>query len=317
MPCSRSPSPPQGPHGPQTCGGDRPWVGPLWICGSGRCDGGGVTCSDLMCLRDICYARPDGVELCLDVVGPAPLPSDPVPVAVRVDGCPGWGPGDRGAAMLPFVNPAMARAGFLAVGISVRHSGQAIFPAQLEDVQAAVRWLRRNPLGLPVNPERIGIWGQSAGGHLAAMAGAKPSGTPGDEVQAVVTISGPSDLTRPGGDMRIDRPSPVTALVGGVRPEQLRAASPVAYVTTGAPPYLIIHGTRDETVPYEQGELLHRALLAAGADSRLVPIAGGHHNLLDDPDAPYDGQVWYDVANEAARFFQRHLGVGQGSAART
>jgi dipeptidyl aminopeptidase/acylaminoacyl peptidase len=93
----------------------------------------------------------------------------------------------------------------------------------------------------------------------------------------------------------------------GTHLEQMRAASPVAHVAAGAPPYLIIHGTLDETVPYEQAELLHRALLAVGADSRLLPIAGGHHNLLEDPDAPYDGQVWYDVAEEAARFFQRQL----------
>jgi acetyl esterase/lipase len=246
----------------------------------------------MICLLDICYARPGGVELCLDVVGPSPLPVRPLPVVVRVDGCPGWGPGDRGAAMLPFVNPAMARAGFLAVGISVRNSGQAVFPAQLHDVQAALRWLRVNPLGLPVDPGRIGLWGQSAGGHLTAMAGLNPNSTPGVDVEAVVTIGGPSDLTRPGGEMRIDRPSPVTALVGGessTHLEQLCAASPVAHVAAGAPPYLIIHGTLDETVPYEQAELLHRALLAVGADSRLLPIAGGHHNLLEDPDAPYDG----------------------------
>ncbi|MFD3406404.1 prolyl oligopeptidase family serine peptidase [Kribbella sp. NPDC058693] len=254
------------------------------------------------------YARPGGVELCLDVV--LPLPSAAVPVVVRVDGCPGWGPGDRRAAMLPFVNPAMARAGFVAVGISVRDSGQAVFPAQLDDVQAAVRWLRRNPLGLPIDPERIGIWGQSAGGHLAAMAGLCGSADAG--VQAVVTIGGPSDLTRQGGEMRIDRPSPVTALVGGDT-SRLRAASPVAHVRAGAPPYLIIHGTSDETVPYEQAELLRHALRAVGTDSRLLPIAGGHHNLLPDPDAPYDGQVWYDVADEVARFFKRQLGVGSGT----
>src|SRR3954471_24869819 len=109
--------------------------------------------SGLSCLLDVPYATAGGVELCLDVVGT--LPSEPLPVVVRVDGCPGWGPGDRKAAMLPFVNPAMARGGFLAVGISVRHSGQAVFPAQLEDVQAAVNWLRRNALGLPVDGEHI------------------------------------------------------------------------------------------------------------------------------------------------------------------
>ncbi|MER7250619.1 prolyl oligopeptidase family serine peptidase [Kribbella sp. NPDC000426] len=241
------------------------------------------------------------------MVWATPSASSPMPVAVRVDGCPGWGPGDRRAAMLPFVGPAMARAGFLAVGISVRHSGQAVFPAQLEDVQAAVSWLRRNPLGLPVDGDHIGVWGQSAGGHLASMAGL--SSSQGAAVQAVVTISGPSDLTRGGGEMHIDRPSPVMALVGG-ETSRLSAASPVAHVRAGAPPYLIIHGTSDETVPYEQAELLHRALLAAGTDSRLLPIPGGHHNLLDDPDAPYDGQVWYDVADEAAQFFTRQLAAG-------
>jgi acetyl esterase/lipase len=264
--------------------------------------------SGLTCLLDVPCARHGGVELCLDVLGT--LPSDPLPVVVRVDGCPGWGPGDRRAAMLPFVGPAMARAGLLAVAISVRDSGQAVFPAQLEDVQAAVSWLRRNPLGLPVDVDHIGIWGQSAGGHLAAMTGLCNSADA--DVQAVVTISGPSDLTRGGGEMHIDRPSPVTALVGGDT-SRLRAASPVARVKAGAPPYLIIHGTADETVPYEQAELLHRALLTAGAHSRLVPIAGGHHNLLPDPEAPYDGQIWYDVAAEAAQFFRRHLGVGRRS----
>lgn len=106
--------------------------------------------------------------------------------------------------------------------------------------------------------------------------------------------------------MSIDRPSPVTALVGG-HLERLAAASPVAHVRPDAPPFLIVHGTRDEAVPYDQAERLHRALRAEGVDSRLLPIAGGHHNLRRDPQAPYEGQVWRRVANEAARFFQRHL----------
>lgn len=267
---------------------------------------------DLTRLPNICYASPDGVDLHLDVLGPAPLPTSPLATIVRIDGCPGWGPGDRSSAMLPFANPALARAGLLTVAISVRHSGQAIFPAPLRDVQAALRWLRQNQVDLPVDPGRIGVWGHSAGGHLAAMAGltALGHGTPRDEVQAVVTVSGPSDLTRPGGAMQIDRPSPVTALVGGevsTHLEQLRAASPIAHVAAGAPPFLIIHGTRDETVPYEQAERLHRALLAAGADTQLLPIAGGHHNLRRDPYARYAGQVWHNVASEAARFFRRHL----------
>ena len=274
--------------------------------------------SDLTRLLDIPYASPGGVDLYLDVLGPAPLPTAPLPTIVRIDGCPGWGPGDRSSAMLPFANPALARAGFLTVAISVRHSGQAIFPAQLRDVQAALRWLRQNPVGLPVDPDHIGAWGHSAGGHLAALAGltalggsrSRSHGTSRDDVQAVVTISGPNDLARPGGAMQIDRPSPVTKLVGGdvsTHREQLRAASPVAHVAIGAPPFLIIHGTADETVPYEQAERLHRALLAQGADTQLLPIAGGHHNLRRDPHARYEGQVWHNVASEATRFFRHHL----------
>jgi acetyl esterase/lipase len=206
--------------------------------------------------------------------------------------------------LLPFANPALARAGLLTVAISVRHSGQAVFPAQLHDVQAALRWIHLNPIGLPIDPDRVGIWGQSAGGHLAALAGltsGRRGSTAGAYVHAVVTISGPSDLLRPGGAMRIDRPSPVTALVGGdvtTHREQLRAASPVRQVSADAPPFLIIHGTADETVPYEQGERLHRALLAVGAQSRLLPIAGGRHDLGND---------WYAVAAEAARFFKSTL----------
>ncbi|TDW98718.1 prolyl oligopeptidase family protein [Kribbella sp. VKM Ac-2566] len=261
-----------------------------------------ATRSELTHLADVRYARLDGIDLCLDVLGPAPLPTTPLPTVVRIDGCPGWGPGDRSSALLPFANPTLVRAGFLTVAISVRHSGQAIFPAQLHDVQAALDWLRRNPLGLPIDPDRIGIWGQSAGGHLAALAGlASVRRTAVANVHAVVTISGPSDLLRPGGALRIDRPSPVTALVGGdvsTHREQLRAASPIAQVSAGAPPFLIIHGTADETVPYEQAERLHRALLAVGAPSRLLAIDGGRHDLRDD---------WYAVADEAARFFAEHF----------
>lgn len=246
-------------------------------------------------LKDICYATEGGIALHLDVLGPEPLPTAPLPTVVRIDGCPGWGPGDRSSALLPFANPVLARAGFLTIAISVRHSGQAVFPAQLDDVQAALRWVHRNPLGLPIDPGRVGVWGQSAGGHLAALAGLHRSRrTP---IHAVVTISGPSDFLRPGGDLRIDRSSPVTALVGGnvtTHHDQLRAASPVTHVAAGAPPFLIVHGTADETVPYEQAERLHQALLAVGASSRLLPVVGGDHDLR---------AARYDVAHEVVRFF--------------
>lgn len=273
----------------------------------------------LTCLINVAYARaPGDVQLALDVLGPYPLPETPLPTVVRIDGLPAWGRGTRSTAMLPFANPLLAEAGFLTVAPSVRDSGRAVFPAQLDDIRATLRWLRHNPLGLPIAGDRIGIWGQSAGGHLAALAGlagsVHPAGDRAPEsdttVQAVVTISGPSDLLHPGGQMLNDRPSPVTALVGGdvtTHRAQLKQASPVSHVTSAAPPFLIVHGTLDETVPYEQAERLHGALRAAGAESELLTIDGGHHNLQADPDNLYDGRAWYDVGAAAIQFFERHL----------
>jgi dipeptidyl aminopeptidase/acylaminoacyl peptidase len=115
--------------------------------------------------------------------------------------------------------------------------------------------------------------------------------------------------------MRIDCPSPATALVCGdqtTHREQLRLASPSAHVAAGAPPFLIIHGTHDETVPYNQAERLHQALRAERADTQLLPIFGAHHNLRTDPKAPYEGQIWYDVAGAAVCSFHRHLPRSNG-----
>ncbi len=197
----------------------------------------------------------------------------------------------------------LAAAGFLAAAISVRLSWQAPFPAQIQDVKAAIRWRRSRAGDFPIDPERIGIMGDSAGGHLAALAaltGDHPdlegdSGSPGhsSQVQAVVTISGPSDLLTLG-DIKSDSPAPptpvrfardlhgvdacLTQLFGGPlreRQDLMRKASPISHVRRDAPPFLIVHGTRDETVPFDQGERLHRALEQGGARTRFVPVDGG------------------------------------------
>ena len=284
----------------------------------------------LTCILDLPYALrgpaldpaygADGVELCLDVLGPSPLPDTPLPTVVRIDGCPGWGPGHRNAGIGPFANPVLAEAGFLTVSVSVRHSRQAMFPAQLHDAQAAVRWLRTNPLRLPIDGTRIGIWGQSAGGHLAALLALvgdnhlgdqpHPDAPPSCRVQAAVTIAGPSDFLTPGGEMVNHVPSPVTELFGGdvtTHHEQMRQASPLTHVTAPAPPFLIIHGTNDETVPYYQAKLLHQALQEAGADSRLLPIPGGYHNLRPDPRPTDNGPVPHNAGQAVLGFFDRHL----------
>lgn len=193
-------------------------------------------------------------------------------------------------------------------------SWQAPFPAQLHDIKAAIRWLRANAEHYPVDPDRIGIIGDSAGGHLAALTALtadRPeldgdSGSPGHSsaVQAAVAISAPTDLLRLADlDMHRVPPMPpvrlardlhgagdaLTQLFGGPlaeRRELLRLASPLTHVGPPAPPFLIVHGTRDETVPFDQGERLHHALITAGSNSTFVPIEGGFHNLRDNPDLP-------------------------------
>jgi dipeptidyl aminopeptidase/acylaminoacyl peptidase len=87
----------------------------------------------------------------------------------------------------------------------------------------------------------------------------------------------------------------------------MRLASPIQYVNHAAPPFLIIHGTDDDTVPFEQGARLHRALQGAGVDTTLIPIEGGHHNLRDQPELPYGGEVWDSVTDRTIEFFRHHL----------
>ena len=88
----------------------------------------------------------------------------------------------------------------------------------------------------------------------------------------------------------------------------MRLASPINHVHAEAPPFLIIHGTRDETVPFDQGKRLQQALITAGASTTFIPIEGGHHNLRHDPDLSYDGEVWHDVlCKKTIEFFDHNL----------
>lgn len=292
----------------------------------------------LTSLAGIPYGPEDRPTLVMDLLAPYPLPDRPLPTVIRVTGG-GWVEENRASAT---VSPHhgvgirfLAAAGFLAAAISVRLSWQAPFPAQIHDVKAAIRWLRSRSGDYPIDPDRIGIMGDSAGGHLAALAaltGDNPdlegdSGSPGhsSQVQAVVTISGASDLSTLG-DIESDRPAPptpvrfardlhgadefLTQLFGGPlreRQDLMRMASPINHVHRDAPPFLIVHGTRDETAPFAQGQRLHRALEQVGASTSFVPVDGGYHNLRDDPDLPYGGNIWHDIGEQTIDFFRHHL----------
>ncbi|MBM7784908.1 alpha/beta hydrolase [Tenggerimyces flavus] len=294
-----------------------------------------INSEPLTSITGIRYGRTDLPTLVLDLLGPYPLPDRPLPTVIRVTG-PGWTEENRaGYSVSRLGIRFLAAAGFLAGAISVRLSWQAPFPAPIHDVKAAIRWLRAHTDDYPIDPDRIGILGDSAGGHLAALAGLTSdnpdiegdSGSPGysSTVQAVVAISANSDFlsldscqsTQPPPQPPIrfcrDLGGPVdtlSQLFGGPlaqRQDLMRLASPINHVHRDAPPYLIVHGTRDETVPFEQGEHLHRALEQAGATTTFIPIEGGYHNLRDNPDLPYDSDVWDNIGEQTIEFFDHHL----------
>jgi len=186
--------------------------------------------------------------------------------------------------------------GFAVAAINYRLSQHAVFPAQIEDGKAAVRWLRANAARYGYDPERVASYGASAGGHLAAMLGTAGDATVfevganlevSSRVQAVVDFFGPTDFLqmdahRPSPEAMVhDTPdSPESQLVGGPirdNPERVARANPITYVTPDDPPFLVVHGDADLLVPHHQSELLEAALRKAGVRVRLVTIPGGPH----------------------------------------
>lgn len=217
------------------------------------------------------------------------------PVVIWLHGG-GWFTGDR--TLAPDLHTYFARTGIAMASIEYRLTGDAIFPAQLHDVRAAIRFLRIHAADLNLDPHRIGVWGSSAGGHLAALAGLTGhlETLPGENadgdasVQAVAESYGPVDLTQsdvpagaplPGTD---PRNSPEARLIGGLpdeQPERAHDASPHLRVTPEAPPFQISHGTGDILVPHRHSELLHETLIANGVVSDLYLVDDYRHGFLN------------------------------------
>ncbi|HEX6871037.1 MAG TPA: alpha/beta hydrolase [Micromonosporaceae bacterium] len=209
----------------------------------------------------------------------------PFPVILWIHGG-GWQEGSR--LWLPdsiepygFHDRAVGR-GYAVADVDYRLASEAPYPAQLADVQAAIRWLRHYASRLRLDPHRFATLGESAGGHLAAMAGL--TGTGDTAIGAVVNWYGAADL-----DFR-DASDPHTApamLLGGPieeRRDYARWASPVHRAHPGAPPFLNVHGTADSIVPFSQSERLAEALRAHGVRCDLLPVAGAEHCFVGHPD---------------------------------
>ena len=233
---------------------------------------------------DVVYSRAGGEDLQLDVYMPKDAPG-PFPALVLLHGG-AWAKGSH-EVLRPFAATCAAH-GYVAVTVGYRLAPRHPFPAQIQDVKCAVRWLRANAARYRIDGEHMGAVGFSAGAHLALLLGLTESGDglEGDggnreqssRVQVVVNVSGPTDLTRPGWSQPIE--GVIADLVGSTRqqaPDAYRTASPITYVRRGAPPVLTLHGTEDKAVPYEQAQLLHTALRKVKVPSRLTPLHGMGH----------------------------------------
>jgi acetyl esterase/lipase len=209
--------------------------------------------------------------------------------------------------------------GYAVASINYRLSQDAVFPAQIEDCKAAVRWLRANAAGYGLDPSHFAVWGSSAGGHLAAMIGTTGGVKEfevgenlgvSSRVQAVVDYFGPTDFLQmdghrtPEGQLHAPANSPESQLIGGPIQEnndKAARANPITYVTKDAPPFLICHGDSDPLVPHHQSELLEAALKKAGVPVTFYTVKGAGHGGFNDP----------KVSELTREFLAKHLKAGK------
>ena len=260
---------------------------------------------DIIAHLDIEYARVGEKSLQLDLYLPREAKA-PLPLVVWIHGGAWLGGNRRNPPALSFVS-----SGYAIASISYRLSHEAIFPAQIHDCKAAIRSLRANANKYGLDPDRIGVWGSSAGGHLVALLGTSGDvrelegdvGTIGvsSRVQAVCDWFGPTDFLKMGKNaIDHDAPdSPEAKLIGGPirqNKQKVTAANPISYVTQDDPPFLIMHGDKDDVVPINQSQLLHEALKKAGVPVTCETVEGAGHG--------FRGQ---EHIERVRRFFDEHL----------
>jgi alpha-L-fucosidase 2 len=230
--------------------------------------------------RDIEYATAAGETLRLDAS--IPDGAGPFPIAILIHGG-GWGGGDRAEVHVPPTEP-FTDANFTWFSIDYRLAPQHRWPACIDDVRTAIRWVREHALEFKGDPNRVVLVGYSAGGHLAAFAAT----TAADDTrpQAMIILAGPTDLVAdcerrgqvsPSLQALFDHPP---ALDDAIR-AKLREASPLTHVSKQSPPCLLIHGTADESVPYSQSELFQAKLQDLGVPSDLITIPAAGHRLRE------------------------------------
>jgi alpha-L-fucosidase 2 len=253
------------------------------------------------------YGTADGVSLRLDAYVPNGL--GPFPAVILIHGG-GWNSGDKAggakrALIAPMEDP-LGNAGFAWFSINYRLAPRHPYPAAIEDVETAIRWVKAHAPDYRLDLRRLAISGESAGGQLAALATVRAG--PATQVAAAVIFYGRYDMLSDAriqdgkvsgnlaqyvGSDRLD--DPTTAL--------LRSASSLDKVRPGLPPFLLLHGTRDDHIPYEQAVTMRTKLLAAGVPCDLITIPDGPHGMI------YWDQLAPNYKSQVVAWLKRTLDV--------
>ena len=271
--------------------------------------------ADYNVVADVRYCTGGGNPLLMDVFVPRVRIHRPTPAVLWLHGG-GWERGDKnGSSGARF----LASAGFVTASIYYRLSGEAKFPADIEDCKCAVRYLRANALTYEIDPNRIGIAGASSGGHLALLAATadETAGLEGSggwakvssRVRAVVSYYGPADFRTMSTDFGARAQAAITKLLGVPYPENPAAyarASPITYVSPDDPPLLMVHGDGDTLVPFSQSERMLEAYLKAGLKLDLVKVENANHDFEPASDKPISISV-EQIHNLTVDFFKRAL----------
>jgi acetyl esterase/lipase len=260
--------------------------------------------------KDLVYSTAGNTSLRMDIYYPYKA-DGLIPVILDVHGG-AWIMGDKKEAAGSEDVAALRDAGFAIAAIDYRLSPEYKFPAMIEDVKCAVRFLRANAPGYELDPDRVGAMGYSAGGHLVSLLGVTDRIPGWDEtqyadyssrVQAVADLYGPADLPKLFSLFSFLNPG---TILGADNPDDpmLIEASPVTWASPDDPPFLIIQGDRDFIVPPSQSQELYDTLVAAGVDAQLVIVKNGGHGLEDKPTLQPSRQ---EITEMLVRFFEEHL----------
>ena len=262
---------------------------------------------DVIFQKDIEFSNPDDQHLQLNLARPK-NGTGPFPAIICIHGG-GFRAGTRDGHNVLCVT--LAQHGFVALTVTYRLAPKYQFPAAVYDVKAAVRWLRANAQKYNLDPERIGATGDSAGGHLAHFLGVTAGvpefegtgGNPGfsTRVSCVVDYYGPTDFTKSYGKS-VDAAEVLPLFFGGnletARQKHI-IGSPLNWVTPDSAPTLLIHGTDDKYVAYEQAVWMRDRLASSGVEVELLTLDGAGHG--------FKGEDATKARNALIAYFEKHL----------